>query len=290
MNEEYVVNKILTLISIIVLALSNLSLKWPVSDGAITSAFGESRADHFHDGIDMVSSGDNVYPLASGTLLYTWNRSLFPLENYWGGGNYKVIAHSDGLLSVYMHLQDVEDLKQNYGESDIIGLIGNTGHSYGKHIHFSVLDPEKRESINPLKSLSPYSDSKSPDIMNFFIRIENRYIRLNDKSDIRLTQHYPLLVEVRDTVKGNERLGLYNFKASLNGKEIANYTFDKIGCSEDGLLVDNKIFMDIFDERGYYKIKDVVYKEGINNLSIIVSDFNGNISEKDFTINVKLDM
>ena len=284
------VNKILTLFSIIVLALSNLSLKWPVNDGSITSAFGESRADHFHDGIDMVSSGDNVYPLASGVLLYTWNRSLFPLENYWGGGNYKIIAHKDGLLSVYMHLQDVEDLRQEYSESDIIGLIGNTGHSYGKHIHFSVLDPEKRESINPLKSLSAYNDSKAPDIMNFFIRIENRYIRLNDKSDIRLTQHYPLLVEVRDTVKGNERLGLYNFKASLNGKEIANYTFDKIGCSEDGLLVDNKIFVDIFDEKGYYKIKDIVYKEGINNFSIIVSDFNGNISEKDFTINVKLDM
>ena len=282
-------NKILIRFSIIVLVLSNLSFNWPVKDGIITSTFGESRSDHFHDGLDMVSLGDDVYPVKSGTLLYTWNRSLFPLENYWGGGNYKVISHSDNLISIYMHLQDVENLRQDYGESDIIGLIGNTGHSYGKHIHFSILDLEKRESINPLKVLSTYSDNKSPEIMNFFIRIENRYIRLNDKSDIRLTRHYPLLVEVKDTVKGNERLGLYNFKALLNGKEIADYTFDKIDYSTDGLLLNNKLFIDVFDEKGYYKIKDIVYKEGINNFSIIVSDFNGNKSEKDFTVNVKLD-
>jgi 2-hydroxy-3-keto-5-methylthiopentenyl-1-phosphate phosphatase len=33
-----------------------------------------------------------------------------------------------------------------------------------------------------------------------------------------------------------------------------------------------------------------VYKEGENKFSFIVSDFNGNISKKDFTVNVKLDM
>ena len=283
-------NNILVRFSIIVLILSNLSFQWPVKDGIITSTFGESRSDHFHDGTDMVSPSDNVYPVASGTLLYAWSRTLFPLENYWGGGNYKVISHSDGFISIYMHLQDVEDLKPDYSESDIIGLIGNTGRSYGKHIHFSILNPEKRESINPLKALPAYSDNKAPEIMDFYIRIDDRYIRLRDKSDIRLTQHYPLLIEIRDTIKGNERLGLYNFKASLNGKEIADYTFDKIDYSTDGLLVKNKIFLDVFDEKGYYKIKDIVYKEGLNNFLITASDFNGNKSEKEFTINVRLDM
>ncbi|MCL1833495.1 MAG: M23 family metallopeptidase [Leptospirales bacterium] len=285
-------NKILVCFSIIVLALSNLSFSWPVNpkESIVTSTFGESRSDHFHDGIDMISPSDDVYPVGKGTLLYTWNRTLFPLENYWGGGNYKVISHDDGSLSIYMHLQDVENLKQDYGESDIIGLIGNTGHSYGKHLHFSILDPDKRESINPLKLLPAYSDNKAPEIMNFYIRIDDKYIRLNDKSDIRLTKHYPLLIEIKDTFKGNENLGLYNIKVSLNGKPAADYTFDKISCSAEGLLVNNKIFIDIFDDKGYYKIKDVVYKEGINRFSIIVSDFNGNISEKDFTLNVKLDM
>jgi hypothetical protein len=286
------VNKILVRFSILVLVFSNLSFNWPVNvkDSIITSTFGESREDHFHDGVDIICPNDNFHPIEKGTLLYTWNRSLFPLENYWGGGNYKVIAHGDGSLAIYMHLQDVENLKLDYNESDIVGLIGNTGHSFGRHLHFSILDPDKRESTNPLKQLPSYSDVKAPEIMNFYIRIDDRYIRLNDKSDIRLTKHYPLLIEIRDTFKGDENLGLYNIKVSLNGKTVADYTFDKINHSADGLMMNNKIFADIFDDKGYYKIKNIIYKEGINQFSIIASDFNGNISEKDFTVNIRLDM
>jgi len=165
----------LVLFSILILILSNLSFRWPVNDGVLTSTFGESRADHFHDGIDLISPIDNVYPIESGTLLYAWNKSFFPLENYWGGGNYKVLSHADGLLSVYMHLQDIDDLKQTYSESDVLGRIGNTGHSYGKHIHFSLLKQIKRESLNPQSILPSYSDIKVPQILNFFIRIENKY-------------------------------------------------------------------------------------------------------------------
>jgi len=280
----------LFLFSILILVISNLSFRWPVTDGVITSTYGESRGDHFHDGIDMVSPSDNVYPVEKGTLLFTWNKSYFPLDNYWGGGNYKVIAHENGLISVYMHLQDIDNLKQNYLDTDIVGQIGDTGHSYGKHIHFSILTPEKKESINPYKLLPVYPDQKAPEILNFYIRIENRYIRINDKSDIRLTKHYPLLIEMKDTIKGNERLGIYRIKAILNGKEVANYDFSSISYFQNGLGINGKTFTELFDEKGYYKLINLVYNEGINTLNLTVADFNGNISEKNFTINVKLDL
>jgi hypothetical protein len=189
-----------------------------------------------------------------------------------------------------MHLQDIDNLKQTYSESDILGFIGDTGHSYGKHIHFSVLNPLEKESINPFKLLPVYNDMKAPEILNFYIRIDNKYIRINDNSDIRLTKHYPILIEIRDTIKGNENLGLYKLKAVFNGKEVADYEFSKIGCSINGLKVSNKVFTDLFDEKGYYKINELIYNEGINILSVVVSDFNGNSSEKNFTINVNLDM
>jgi hypothetical protein len=283
-------NSKLILFSILILALSNISFRWPVNDGIITSTYGESRADHFHDGIDMISPVDEVHPVEQGTLLYAWNKSFFPLDNYWGGGNFKVISHDNGSLSVYMHLQDIDNLKQTYNESDIIGHVGDTGHSYGKHIHFSVLNPAAKESINPLKLLPAYNDIKAPEILNFYIRIDNKYIRINDNSDIRLTKHYPILIEIRDTIKGNENLGLYKLKAVFNGKEVADYEFNKIGYSMNGLKVSNRVFTDLFDEKGYYKINDLSYNEGINILSVVVSDFNGNSSEKNFTINVNLDL
>ncbi len=283
-------NSRLILFSILVLAVWNLSFRWPVTDGVITSTYGESRGDHFHDGIDMISPSDNVYPIEQGTLLYAWNKTLFPLDNYWGGGNFKVIEHKNGMLSVYMHLQDIDDLKPAYTETEIVGLVGNTGHSYGKHIHFSILDKIKRESINPFVSLPFYNDVKAPEIMNFYIRIDNRYIRINDNSDIRLTKHYPLLVEIKDTIKGNENLGIYSIKAVFNGKEVANYNFSRINYSTNGLAINNKTFNGVFDEQGYYKLEGLTYSEGINTLTVSVSDFNGNYSEKNFTMNVNLDM
>jgi len=285
-----IMNSKLILFSILILAISNLSFRWPVTDGSITSTYGESRGDHFHDGIDMVSPGESVYPVEQGTLLYTWNKSLFPLDNYWGGGNFKVIEHKNGLLSVYMHLQDAENLKQTYSESDVLGFIGNTGHSYGKHIHFSLLNPAQRESNNPIASLPAFMDSKAPEILNFYIRIDDKYIRINDNSDIRLTKHYPILVEIRDTIKGNENLGLYSIKAVFNGKEVLNYNFSKIDYSSNGLAINNKTFGDLFDEKGYYKLNGLIYSEGINNLTVSASDFSGNTTEKNFTINVNLDM
>lgn len=283
-------NSKIVVFGILILAISNLSFKWPVIDGIITSTYGESRGDHFHDGIDMVSSTDNVYPVEQGSLLFAWNKSFFPLDNYWGGGNYKVLVHNDGLISVYMHLQDFDDLKPVYNESDIIGHVGNTGHSYGKHIHFSLLNPVKRESINPFQVLPVHSDSKAPEILNFYIRIDDKYILIRDNSDIRLTKHYPILVEIKDTIKGSEKLGLYKIKAVFNGKEIINYDFSKIDYSKQGLVIDGKTFDNIFDEKGFYKLSGLVYNEGFNTLTVFVSDFNGNSSEKNFTVNVNLDM
>lgn len=283
-------NSRLFIFSILILAISNLSFRWPLNEAIITSTFGESRGDHFHDGIDMVSQSDNVYPVEDGKLLYVWNKALFPLDNYWGGGNFKVISHNDGLLSVYMHLQDVDNLKESYTESDVAGLVGDTGHSYGRHLHLSLLNHKAKESINPYKVLPASNDTKAPEILYFYIRIENKYIRINDKSDIRLTKHYPVLIEIRDTIKGNENLGLYRIKAIFNGKEVLNYDLSRINFSPNGLVVNGRTFSDLFDEKGYYKLNNLTYIEGANTLYVTVSDFNGNSSEKSFTINVKLDM
>lgn len=283
-------NSKLILFSMIILALANTSFRWPVTDGVITSSFGESRGDHFHDGVDMISANDNVFPVKQGTLLYAWNKSYFPLENYWGGGNFKVLKHSDGLLSVYMHLQDADNFRQSYNENDILGYIGDTGHSYGKHLHFSLLNPEKKESLNPAAKMPPHEDKKAPDILNFYFRIDNKYIRINNNSDIRLTKHYPLLVEIKDTIKGHENLGIYRIKAVFNGKEILNADFSVIGFSGNGLTVNGKTFNDLFDEKGYYKINGLIYNAGINSLTVTVSDISGNTSENTFNIYVKLDM
>lgn len=283
-------NKNILVLSLLILAGFNLSFRWPVTEPILTATFGESRGDHFHDGIDMISTNTAVYPVSSGKLMFAWNRVYFPLDNYWGGGNYKIINHEKNLLSIYMHLEDGDDLKPAYSESDIIGYYGNTGHSYGKHIHFSLIDQGKKESINPFINLPQYADTKAPEILYFYVRIGDKYVRLNENSDIRLTQHYPLLVEIRDTITGRENLGIYRLKAVINGKEVLNTDFSHIGINENGLTIQNFAYDNIFDEKGYYKISGIRYQEGLNSIEIQTSDFNGNTAEKVFSINIDLDM
>lgn len=277
-------------ISIILLALWNVSFRWPADNPMITSTFGESRADHFHDGVDMISNTDKVYPVNKGRLVFTWNKSMFPLENYWGGGNYKIIKHDGSMLSVYMHLQDGDDLKQSFEENEIIGYIGDTGHSYGKHIHFSLLDNVKRESVNPFSLLPHYEDIKSPEIINFFVRINDKYTLLRENSSIRLTKHYPLLVEINDTVTGREKLGIYKIKAIFNGQDVLDSQYNSLAFSENGLTLNKHIFNEITDEKGYYVISGLTFVEGTNTITVIASDFNGNTTEKNFSLDVHLDI
>lgn len=284
------IRNILVCFSLAVLALSNVSFRWPLNNPALTSTFGESRADHFHDGMDFVSSDSRVFPVKGGKLLYTWNRSLFPLDNYWGGGNYKVIKHDDEIVSIYMHLQDGESLQKEYTEDDVIGYAGNTGRSYGSHIHFTILNIRNRYTINPLTVMPAIPDEKSPEILHFYIRIEDRYVRINSDSNIRLTQHYPMFVEITDSASGRERLGIYKMRVHLNGNEVLNTLYDKIEFTDNRLAVSGKSFEDLFDQKGYYKIPDIKYREGLNTFIVTAQDYSGNSSEKVFKINVTLDI
>ena len=282
--------RIFVSISIILLALSSVSFRWPLNNPVLTSTFGESRADHFHDGMDFVSSDNRVFPVKEGKLIYAWNRSLFPLENYWGGGNYKIVKHDKDIVSIYMHLQDGEKLENEYTENDVIGHVGNTGRSYGSHIHFTILNPADKESVNPFSVMPPYKDDKNPEVKFFYIKIADRYVRINENSDIRLTQHYPMLVEITDSASGNERLGISKMKVNFNGKDVMNVQYDKISLSGKEYKVSGRSFEDLYDPAGYYKISGIQYREGLNSFIITVSDYSGNVSERKFNINVNLDI
>lgn len=62
----------------------------------------------------------------------------------WGFGNYVVILHgqrADGkwIATEYCHLAHINGIKegQSVSKGQVLGLMGNTGSSYGAHLHFS---------------------------------------------------------------------------------------------------------------------------------------------------------
>ncbi|MBR5227864.1 MAG: M23 family metallopeptidase [Clostridia bacterium] len=73
------------------------------------------------------------------------------VENIYG--NYVKIKHPNGMYTLYAHLQygsvDV-NLKDKVKKGQVIGFMGNTGYSFGAHLHFEVRD-ENNVKIDAIK-------------------------------------------------------------------------------------------------------------------------------------------
>lgn len=109
----------------------------PCPAASTSSGFGWRSFDNsFHKGTDMAApEGTPYYAAESGTVIYATNDG-----GYNGGaGNWVVIAHGNGVVTKYMHSSAVFVSPGQYVErGQNIGLVGNTGASFGAHLHFQV--------------------------------------------------------------------------------------------------------------------------------------------------------
>ena len=118
---------------------------WPVN-GSISGAFGEARPGHMHAGIDIAAaSGTPIRAAANGKVVLMQGTGASG-----GYGNYTCVQHTASLSSCYAH-------QSRFGTSSgarvkqgqVIGYVGNTGHSFGAHLHF-----EARVNGTPVQPLN----------------------------------------------------------------------------------------------------------------------------------------
>jgi murein DD-endopeptidase MepM/ murein hydrolase activator NlpD len=75
-------------------------------------------------------------------------------ESFREKANTVILAHQDGTLSRYVHLQQnsvVVDLGDWVRTGELLGLSGNTGYSSGPHLHFDVYSPGDDMKVRTLK-------------------------------------------------------------------------------------------------------------------------------------------
>jgi murein DD-endopeptidase MepM/ murein hydrolase activator NlpD len=104
---------------------------WPVN-GPISGNFGEARPGHMHAGLDIaVPEGTPIRAAQSGrVVLLGWNG---------GYGNFTCIQHSGSLQTCYAHQSRYgTSMGANVRQGQVMGYVGNTGHSFGAHLHFEV--------------------------------------------------------------------------------------------------------------------------------------------------------
>lgn len=107
------------------------TFNWPTW-GTITDRFGW-RSLGYHYGVD-ISSGYGSYILASDSGIVTqagWDSG--------GLGLSVTIDHRNGTMTRYGHLSDIwVSVNDGIRQGSVIGLEGNTGFSFGAHLHFEL--------------------------------------------------------------------------------------------------------------------------------------------------------
>jgi murein DD-endopeptidase MepM/ murein hydrolase activator NlpD len=121
--------------------------------GRYSSYFGP-RWGSSHDGIDIAQSGTvPVIASANGTVSRSYLSTSY--------GNVVFVVHSiNGATyeTVYAHLRNRNvQAGDKIQQGTLLGYMGNTGHSYGQHLHFEIHEGRwninKTNAVDPLKYL-----------------------------------------------------------------------------------------------------------------------------------------
>ncbi|MBI4855848.1 MAG: phage tail tape measure protein [Acetobacterium woodii] len=94
-----------------------------------------SVGSQYHEGLDF---NDTV---GEGTPLYAIQNGMVSSAGYNGGyGNQVIIDFGNGIAASYSHLDSIGvEAGQSVVMGQYIGSVGNTGSSYGAHLHFGLL-------------------------------------------------------------------------------------------------------------------------------------------------------
>lgn len=134
----------------------------------LSGNFCQIRDGHFHYGLDLPTNNAEGWPITAVADGYI---SRIFVASY-GYGNALFITHPNGLMSVYAHLRNFNEVLDDYTlnqhykrqsnsldifpqknilkvkKGDIIAYSGNSGGSTGPHLHFEIRN-SKNELLNP---------------------------------------------------------------------------------------------------------------------------------------------
>ena len=305
----------------------------------LSGTFGEFRS-RFHTGIDFKSrgvQGQKIFSIEDGYV------SRIEVNNY-GYGKVIYIDHLNGFTSVYAHLKNFSPELDEYVKSElykskrnsikkfpkknqlrinkgeVIGYSGNTGRSFGPHLHFEIRDTKSQDAINPLMFNYSYKDDERPIIRGLYIINENNSLvrnspirkkvkKINDSTytvdDFEYNGKIGIGLDIYDIQYKNlyNQNGVYKVELFIDSILKYSYKMDKIKFSENhykkimydylSLAQKNKKVLKIYTPRNSdlsflknNKFNGIINSDSIRNNSLLVrvSDWNGNSSSIKFNL------
>ena len=214
----------------------------------LSGTFAELRDNHFHGGIDIKTEGRSGMKVYSAEDGYVSRISVSP----YGYGNALYIRHPQGYTSVYGHLnafateidQWVEDQLRDRSKNDgnlypsseqfkvtrgqLVAFSGNTGGSFGPHLHFEIRDTRTEEPLNPLEFGIEVKDTRKPDVRGLKWTAKDFGDMGTFKAGDTIDATSALGIDLFTTDKqdlANNNNGVYSIEALIEGQPffMANY-------------------------------------------------------------------
>ncbi|MBN2683624.1 MAG: M23 family metallopeptidase [Bacteroidales bacterium] len=241
----------------------------------LSGNFAELRTNHFHSGVDFKvggKEGAGVYAVADG---YVSRIRISP----WGFGKALYIDHPNGYTSVYAHLRNFNDSLDKYSNNlqylnqsfaidtilkpgifvrkgQLIGYAGNSGYSFGAHLHFEIRQTDTEKPQNPELFGFKIKDNTKPKAFELYVYPIKNFSRVNNK---KYTGKFKLygsngLYNVGSqiiTVSGliglgidandfydevSNKCGIYKLSLYEDGKKIYSYKLDEFEFSDSRYL------------------------------------------------------
>ena len=285
----------------------------------LSGTFGEYRS-RFHTGIDFKSrgvQGQKIFSIEEGYI------SRIEVNNY-GYGKVIYIDHPNGYTSVYAHLKDFSSELDKFVKSEqyrlrkstikkfpkkgeirvekgqLIGYSGNTGGSFGPHLHFEIRDTKTQDALNPLMFNYEYLDNERPIIRGLYLIDEENTLvsslplkkeirKLNDSTyttnDIEFNQKTGLGIDIYDIqYKGLfNRNGVYRVDLLIDSLLVYSFKMDRIKFSQNHY---RKIMYDYMSSIKNGKRVLKVYTPQNADLSFLKNnDFNGILDPSEYIDN-----
>ena len=238
--------------------LSDVKLRSPFDFDLLLSAnFGELRSSHYHSGVDFKTggvTGKQIRCVADGYICRA------KVET--GGYGLALYVMHDGYMTVYGHLdrfpaavakrvrkyqydkeQFAVDMHFQPGEfpvkrGELLAYAGNTGYSFGPHLHFEVRDVTGNELYNPLQFYkNKIKDTRAPKATAIAV-----YPRQGE--GVLFGESASRVFELKEGVLGDtiEAWGKIGF-----GVDVVDYmdnTTNKYGAYRIELLVDGEVLFE----------------------------------------------
>lgn len=168
----------------------------------LSGNFAEIRSTHLHAGVDFKTNGAvnvPIYAIADGYIAKArvTNGSGLILEVCYDNKYYTISRHLHRFLpKIEQMIENKQYAKKNHQveiafkpkdfpvkAGELIGYSGNTGYSFGPHLHLEVMDNTTREYLDPLSFFAKsVKDNIPPKVEGFMIMPKYGYGAVNGDS------------------------------------------------------------------------------------------------------------